>query len=137
MIGGKEVSVPQLTFWCQEVLDPQLSAIAQTLPTREFSDHVLRIIATSIEANKAGEDADPELEAIEKTFMRFKRKIIFGEMRQLSAKVNELLANSGWDMSPPGEAQATSPEDQTSTDSSRPSLSETSAAETQSESNAS
>lgn len=124
-IGGKDIAVPPLTFWCLEARDEELKF--KTASVREHTTSCLMIIATSLECEKAGEDADPTAEAIEKTFNRLKRRIIFGEMRQLGGKMDELLINSGYEYNSPGEAQAASPGTETLTDSPQTSQSEESA----------
>lgn len=134
-IGGKDVSVPPLTFWCLEKRDPELKAIGAGTSVAQYSDAVLLIAATSIEAAKAGEDDDPDDAIIDKTFRRLKRKIIFGEMRTLSAKMDELLLNSGYEMTVPGEAEAASRGTETSTDSSQTSSDSESVTPIRSESN--
>lgn len=118
-IGGKDISVPPLTFWTLEVRDPELKVFDEGTTVREFADAVLLVIATSIEGEKSGEDADPTAEAINTTYMRFKRRITFGEMKLLRANVNQLLLNSGYEAAPVGEAAAASPGTETSTDSSQ------------------
>jgi len=118
-IGGKDIEVPPLTFWTLEVRDPELKIFDEAVTVREYADAVLLVIATSIEVEKAGDDVDPTAEAINTTFMRFKRRITFGEMKQLQPKINQLLINSGYEATPVGEAAATSPGTETSTDSSQ------------------
>jgi hypothetical protein len=135
-IGSKDISVPPLTFWTLEARDSELKMTDQSTTVREYADAVLMIIATSIEVDKLGGEADPEAEAIEKTYARFKRRITFGEMKQLSPNMNKLLLNSGYEATPLGEAQGASPGTETSTDSSQTSLPTESAEATPAESSA-
>ncbi len=124
-IGGKDIQVPALTLWAMEYLEPDMQQIADNMPLRPYSKIVLRIVATMIEAEKAGEDKDPSQEDIEKTAKQFERKIILAEMRELSPTLDKLLINSGYPV--PGEAEATTGETkanpnpgmETSTESSR------------------
>lgn len=134
-IGRKDIEVPPLTFWTLEARDTELKMTDQSTTVREYADAVLKIIATSIEVDKLGGEADPEAEAIEKTFAQFKRRITFGEMRQLAPNMNKLLLNSGYEATPLGEAQGASPGTETSTDSSQTSPSTESAEATPAESN--
>jgi hypothetical protein len=135
-VGGKDVSVPPLTFWTLEVRKPEMDSISGGMSLYEYADVALLIAATSIESDKCGEDEDPKAEDIKKTFNRMKRKITFGEMRDLASTMDTLLLNSGF--TPPGEAQATvegtSPGTGTLTESSPTSQSEESAEEAPKES---
>jgi len=133
VIKGKSIPVPPLTFAVLEMCDPEMSSIRPEMTSNQYGDVVLRIAATSIEAEKAGEDKDPDPADIDKTFRRLKRGIIYGEMRKLGTFMDQLMINSGYQIS--GEAEATmagaeNPGTETSTESSQTLQSGESVAET-------
>jgi hypothetical protein len=103
-IGGKDVRVPALTLSALEMLESEMALIDTGATVRDYTKAVLRVIATSIEVEKAGEERDPEPEAIQATYDRFRRRIIFGEMSNLAIQMNQLLISTGYVLR--GEAEA-------------------------------
>lgn len=107
-IGGKDVRVPALTLSTLDTRDEEMRAIGTPMPIREYAKTVLRIAATSVEAEKTGEEADPTPEAIDVTYRRWYRTIKFDEIQGLSNSMDQLLINSGYTL--PGEAEAATTE---------------------------
>lgn len=95
-IGGKPERIPPLTLWVLEAREKELNSINANMAPKEYADVVLLIAATSIEAMKCGDESDPTEENVEKTFKRLRRRIIYGEMRQLGNMMDQLLVNSGF-----------------------------------------
>jgi hypothetical protein len=103
-IGGKDVRVPALTLSALEMLESEMALIDTGAKIREYTKAVLRVIATSIEVARAGEERDPEPAEIQTTYDKFRRRIIFGEMSNMAVQMNELLINTGYVLR--GEAEA-------------------------------
>ncbi len=100
-IGSEDVSVPPISFWLSEVLDPEMSSINPGIAHGKYVNTVLKIVATCIETHNAGPDKDPDQAQIEQTVNYLKRRISVSEALGLYDTLTELYRNSGFPMAEP------------------------------------